>query len=73
MVENESGTKRALTAAAGGGWGDGGGREPSDPRIDRAGLGQLGDALRAMYDEGTREPIPVDWLELLHRIDAPDR
>jgi hypothetical protein len=50
-----------------------GGPLPLDPRLDRSTLTGIGDRLRAMYDEGAREPIPVDWLELLHRIDAPDR
>jgi hypothetical protein len=58
---------------AAGGAGPGGVPLPPDPRLDRSTLTGIGDRLRAMYDEGAREPIPVDWLELLQRIDAPER
>ncbi len=63
----------APAASAGGAGRGGGGALPPDPRLDRSTLTGIGDRLRAMYDEGAREPIPVDWLELLQRIDASER
>ncbi|MET0427728.1 MAG: NepR family anti-sigma factor [Microvirga sp.] len=64
----------APAAVAGGaGRGGGGTLVSTDPRLDRSCMARIGDHLRAMYDEGAREPIPVDWLELLHRVDTPER
>jgi hypothetical protein len=33
----------------------------------------IGRELRRMYDEITREPIPDDFLDLLHQLDSKDQ
>ncbi len=41
----------------------------SDPKIDRAVQGRIGDQLRAMYDDLMQQPVPDRFAQLLAKLE----
>jgi hypothetical protein len=44
----------------------------SDPKIDRAVQGRIGDQLRAMYDDLMHQPVPDRFMDLLSKLEKTD-
>jgi hypothetical protein len=47
--------------------------EDPPPALDRAVQSRIGDHLRSMYDDLTRQPVPDRFRDLLARLDERER
>ncbi len=47
--------------------------EDAPPALDRVVQSRIGDHLRAMYDDLTRQPVPDRFRDLLARLDERER